>query len=62
MKINLYHPKTGELRRIHHHDVEGWIADGLLTSQPDLNPIVEEEPEAIAPKSKAKKPTPVDTE
>jgi len=51
MKINLYHPKTGELRRIHHHDVEGWIVDGWLTAPPDLNPIVDEEPEAIAPKN-----------
>jgi hypothetical protein len=62
MKINLYDPKTGELFRIHHHDVDGWIANGFLTSPPNLNPIVEDDPEAIAPKPKAKKSTPVEPE
>jgi hypothetical protein len=61
MKMNLYHPETGELFRIHHHDVDGWIANGFLTSPPDLNPIVEEA-EAIAPKPKAKKSAPVEPE
>jgi hypothetical protein len=62
MKINLYHPETGELFRIHHHDVDGWIDNGFLTSPPDLNPIVEDEPEAITPKPKAKKSAPVESE
>ena len=60
MKINLYHPETGELRRIHHHDVQGWINDGWLTAPPqpkEINPI--EEP--IASKKKAKS-TPVEPE
>jgi hypothetical protein len=55
MKMNLYDPKTGALHRIHHHDAQGWIENGYLTSPPDLTPIVEDEPEAIAPKKKAQK-------
>jgi hypothetical protein len=62
MKINLYHPKTGELRRIHHHDVQGWIDDGFLTSPPVFEPVATEEPESIAPKPKAKKSAPVESE
>jgi hypothetical protein len=61
MKINLYDPKTGELFRVHHHDTQGWIDNGFLTSPPELPPIAEEEPEAIAPKKKAKS-TPVEPE
>jgi hypothetical protein len=51
MKQNLYHPKTGELSRIHHHDAQGWINDGWLTAPPDL--------ESIAQKKKTKS-TPVE--
>jgi hypothetical protein len=60
MKMNLYDPKTGELFRIHHHDAQGWIENGYLTSPPDLMPITEE-PE-IAPKKQSKKSAPVDPE
>jgi len=69
MKMNLYHPKTGELKRIHHLDVQGWIDDGFLTSPPVFEPVAAEEPEvsteepeAIAPKPKAKKSAPVEPE
>ena len=58
--MNLYDPKTGELFRIHHHDVQGWIDNGYLTSPPDLTPIAEET--EISPKTKAKKSTPVEPE
>lgn len=58
--MNLYDPKTGALHRIHHHDAQGWIENGYLTSLPDLMPIAEET--EIAPKTKAKKSTPVDSE
>lgn len=61
MKMNLYDPKTGALHRIHHHDAQGWIENGYLTSPPDLTPIAEDEPVAIAPKKKTKS-TPVDPE
>ncbi len=75
MKINLYDPKTGELHRVHHHNVDGWIDNGFLTSPPDLTPIAEEteitpppdltpiaEETEINPKKKAKSTLPVDPE
>ena len=61
MKINLYDPKTGEMHRVHHLNVEGWIDNGFLTSPPDLNPIATKQPEPIAPKKKEKS-TPVEPE
>ncbi len=60
MKMNLYDPKTGALFRVHHHDAQGWIENGYLTSPPDLTPIAEET--EIASKKQPKKPTPVETE
>lgn len=56
MKINLYHPETGELKRIHHHDVDGWVEDGWLTSPPQ--PVEVEQPK----KKTAKPSAPVDPE
>jgi len=42
-------------------DLESWQSEGYEIYDPTA-PVATEEPEAIAPKSKAKKSAPVDTE
>jgi hypothetical protein len=60
MKIQIWN-LDGETRRIQSSNLDGFIADGWLTSPPDLNAIAEE-PEVIAPKKKSTKSAPVESE
>lgn len=53
MKIHIWN-KDGLMRRIQSSNIDGFIADGWFTAPPDLTAIATDEPEAIAPKKKAK--------